>query len=64
MAASNGQVKIVSYIRAVPGIDMNVQDQFGYTPLHLAAHSPDHDDQRVLVIKELLQGKNINPIWW
>jgi ankyrin repeat protein len=61
MAASNGQAEIVSYICVVPGIDMNVQDQFGYTPLHLAAHSPDHDDQRVLVIKELLSGKNINP---
>jgi ankyrin repeat protein len=60
MAASNGQAEIVRYICTVPGVDMNVQDQFGYTPLHLAAHSPDHDDQRVLVIQELLTGKNIN----
>jgi ankyrin repeat protein len=61
LAASNGQDEIVSYICAVPGINVNVQDQFGFTPLHLAAHSPDHDDQRVCVIKELLNVKNINP---
>ncbi len=61
MAASNGQAEIVSYICAVPGINVNVQDQLGFTPLHLAAHSPDHDDQRVCVIKELLSVKNINP---
>jgi ankyrin repeat protein len=61
MAASNGQAEIVRYICTVPGINVNVQDQFGFTPLHLAAHSPDHDDQRVCVIKELLNVKNINP---
>jgi ankyrin repeat protein len=61
MAASNGQAEIVRYICAVPGINVNVQDYFGFTPLHLAAHSPDHDDQRVCVIKELLNVKNINP---
>jgi ankyrin repeat protein len=61
LAASNGQYEIVSYICAVPGINVNVQDQSGFTPLHLAAHSPDHDDQRVCVIKELLSVKNINP---
>ncbi|CAM6016184.1 unnamed protein product [Sphagnum balticum] len=61
MAASNGQAEIVRYICAVPGIDVNVQDQFGFTPLHLAAHSFHHDDQRVCVIKELLNVKNINP---
>ncbi|CAK9868743.1 unnamed protein product [Sphagnum jensenii] len=61
MAASNGQAEIVSYICKVPGINVNVQDELGFTPLHLAAHSPDHDDQRVCVIKELLSVKNINP---
>ncbi|KAH8934210.1 hypothetical protein BDL97_18G071300 [Sphagnum fallax] len=61
MAASNAQAEIVSYICAVPGINVNVQDQLGFTPLHLAVHSPDHDDQRVCVIKELLNVKNINP---
>ncbi len=61
MAASNGQAEIVSYICAVPGINVNVQDQLGFTPLHLAAYSPVHDDQRVCVIKELLSVKNINP---
>ncbi len=40
---------------------MNVQDRFGCTSLHLAAHSRDHDNQRVCVIKELLNVKNINP---
>jgi len=50
MAASNGQYEIVNYICAVPGIKLNLQDLFGFTPLHLAAHSPDHDDQRVCVI--------------
>ncbi|CAK9211563.1 unnamed protein product [Sphagnum troendelagicum] len=61
MAASNGQYEIVRYICAVPGINVNLRDKFGFTPLHLAAHSPDHDDQRVCVIKELLNVKNINP---
>ncbi|CAK9266335.1 unnamed protein product [Sphagnum jensenii] len=61
MAAYNGQAEIVSYICAVRGINVNVQDQLGFTPLHLAAHSPDHDDQSVCVIKELLRVKNINP---
>jgi len=61
VAASNGQADIVRYICAVPGINVNVQDKYGLTPLHLAAHSPDHDDQRVCVIKELLNVKNINP---
>jgi ankyrin repeat protein len=48
----------------VPGINVNVQDEFGCTPLHLAANSLDHDDervQRVRVIRELLNVKNINP---
>ncbi len=57
LAASNGQYQIVSYICAVRGINVNVQDQFGFTPLHLAFH----DDQRACVIKELLNVKNINP---
>jgi ankyrin repeat protein len=61
MAASNGQAEIVRYICTVPGINVNVKDEFGFTPLHLAAQSPDHDDQRVCVIKELLNVKNINP---
>jgi ankyrin repeat protein len=61
MPASNGQAEIVRYICAVQGINVNVQDRFGYTPLHLAAHSPDPDDQRVCVIKELLNVKIINP---
>jgi len=61
MAASNGQAEIVRYICGVPGINVNVQDRFHFTPLHLAAHSPDHDDQSVCVIKELLNVKNINP---
>jgi ankyrin repeat protein len=59
LAASNGQDEIVRYICAVPGINVNVQDKFGFTPLHLAAHSPDHGNQRVCVIKELLHVKNI-----
>ncbi|CAK9211561.1 unnamed protein product [Sphagnum troendelagicum] len=61
LAASNGQYEIVSYICVVPGINVNVQDQFGFTPLHLTAHSPNHDDQRACVIKEVLNVKNINP---
>ncbi|CAM6016183.1 unnamed protein product [Sphagnum balticum] len=61
MAASNGQAEIVSYICAVPGINVNVQDEFGFTPLHLVAHSPDHGRRGVRVIKELLNAKNIDP---
>ncbi|CAK9868742.1 unnamed protein product [Sphagnum jensenii] len=61
MAASNGQAEIVRYICGVPGINVNVQDRLDFTPFHLAAHSPDHDDQSVCVIKELLNVKNINP---
>lgn len=35
-AAHNGCCDVVEELLKVPGIDVNVQDKFGYTPLYLA----------------------------
>lgn len=62
MAASNGQVDIVRYICGVQHprrVDMNITDKFGYTALHLAAHSQHRN--RDMVIAEMLKMVDIDP---
>ncbi|CAK9208071.1 unnamed protein product [Sphagnum troendelagicum] len=62
MAASNGQVDIVRYICGVQHprrVDMNITDKFGYTALHLAAHS--QHIKRDKVIAEMLKMVDIDP---
>ncbi|CAM6028608.1 unnamed protein product [Sphagnum balticum] len=62
MAASNGQVDIVRYICGVQHprrVDMNITDKFGYTALHLAAHS--RHINRDKVIAEMLKMVDIDP---
>ncbi|CAM6049399.1 unnamed protein product [Sphagnum compactum] len=62
MAASNGQVDIVRYICGVQHprrVDMNITDKFGYTALHLAAHSQHIDRDKV--IAEMLKMVDIDP---
>jgi ankyrin repeat protein len=61
MAASNGQVDIVRYICGVQHprrVDMNITDKFGYTALHLAAHS--RHINRDKVIAEMLKMVDID----
>jgi ankyrin repeat protein len=62
MAASNGQVDIVRYICELQHprrVDMNITDKFGYTALHLAAHS--QHTNRDKVIAEMLKMVDIDP---
>jgi ankyrin repeat protein len=58
MAAANGNVEIVRAICAVPDIDLNKKDVFGYTALHLACYST-HPKRRE-VIKLLLDSPSID----
>ncbi|CAM6027365.1 unnamed protein product [Sphagnum balticum] len=59
MAVAYGKLEIVDEIcRARPRVDFNIQDGFGYTPLHLACASTL--DNRDEVIKALLDGKDIS----
>ncbi len=48
MAAANGQADIVEQICLVEHIELNLQDTFGYTPLHLAANSGHEHRDRVI----------------
>jgi ankyrin repeat protein len=48
MAAANGQADIVEQICSVEHIQLNLQDTFGYTPLHLAANSRHVNRDRVI----------------
>jgi ankyrin repeat protein len=60
MAASNGQLQIVHYIcmnHSHRGI--NIWDKFGYTPLHLAAHS--WHVNRDEIITEMLKCPDMDP---
>jgi ankyrin repeat protein len=62
MAASNGQVDIVRHICGVQHprrVDMNITDKFGYTALHLAAHSQHINRDKV--IAEMLKMVDIDP---
>jgi len=58
IAAANGQLEIVSTICAVPDVEVNIKDKFGYTPLHLASYSLRVDSD--LVIQELMRRRSIN----
>ncbi|CAM6055622.1 unnamed protein product [Sphagnum tenellum] len=58
MAAANGNAEIVGVICAVPDIDLNKRDVFGYTPLHLACYSTH--PKRHEVIKILLASQSID----
>jgi ankyrin repeat protein len=58
MAAANGNVEIVRAICAVPDIDLNKKDVFGYTALHLACYST-HPKRRE-VLKLLLDSPSID----
>jgi ankyrin repeat protein len=57
-AAAYGNVEIVKIICKVEGIDLNLKDVFGYTPLHLACYSTH--ENRDEVIKTLLSCKEID----
>jgi ankyrin repeat protein len=61
MAASNGQLQIVRYIcrNQHPQRDINIRDKFGYTALHLAAHS--FHAKRDEIIEEMLKCPDIDP---
>ncbi|CAM6021860.1 unnamed protein product [Sphagnum balticum] len=60
MAASNGQLQIVRYICMNHSQrNINIQDKFGYTPLHLAAHS--WHVNRDEIITEMLKCPDIDP---
>ncbi len=48
MAAANGQADIVEQICSVEHIERNLQDTFGYTPLHLAVNSGHEHRDRVI----------------
>ncbi len=48
MAAANGQADIVKQICSVKHIQLNLQDTFGYIPLHLAANSRHVNRDRVI----------------
>jgi ankyrin repeat protein len=58
MAAANGNVEIVRAICAVPDIDLNKKDVFGYTALHLACYSTH--PKRHEVVKLLLASPSID----
>jgi ankyrin repeat protein len=58
MAAANGNVEIVRAICAVPDIDLNKKDVFGYTALHLACYST-HPKRRE-VTKILLASASVD----
>lgn len=54
---NNNDIKILELLE-VPGIDINIQDEDGYSPLHLAV-----DLNREVVVKALLaKGANVNTI--
>jgi ankyrin repeat protein len=60
MAASNGQLQIVRYICMNHSQrNINIWDKFGYTPLHLAAHS--WHVNRDQIITEMLKCPDIDP---
>lgn len=48
MAAANGQADIVKQICSVEHIQLNLQDTYGYIPLHLAANSRHVNRDRVI----------------
>ncbi len=48
MAAANGQTDIVKQICSVEHIQLNLQDTYGYIPLHLAANSRHVNRDRVI----------------
>jgi len=58
MAAANGQAEIVSLICRVPDVRVNIEDKNGYTPLHLACHSPVNHDAVIIALMDSELGRN------
>ncbi|CAK9209230.1 unnamed protein product [Sphagnum troendelagicum] len=58
MAAANGQVEIVSLICGVRGVRINIEDKYGYTPLHLACHSLVNHNAVIIALMDSELGRN------
>ncbi len=58
MAVANGQEEIVRFICGVRDVRVNIKDKFGYTPLHMACHSPASHG----AVIDMLLGSNIDLI--
>ncbi|KAH9538274.1 hypothetical protein CY35_16G098300 [Sphagnum magellanicum] len=59
MAVANGQEEIVEFILTYGSLelDINVQDKFGYTPLHMACRSPVNHGVMIRMLMDSCQGR-------
>lgn len=58
MAVASGQKEIVSLICGVPNVRVDIKDEFGYTPLHLACHSPVNHSAVIDALMDSDLGRN------
>jgi len=59
MAVANGQEEIVEFILTYGSLelDINVQDKFGYTPLHMACRSPVNHGVMIRMLMDSYKGR-------
>jgi ankyrin repeat protein len=58
MAVANGQRAIVRWILEWHTVDINIEDKFGYTPLHLACHSPVYHGDMIDLLMDSEMGRH------